>query len=74
MTQALITIIKDASVALPKAWKGARVFVRVTGSTATITKIPSTKTIFAKAEIKTLRKLGKRIAKTTVSKALKASR
>lgn len=74
MIQAVITTIKDNSVALPKTWKGAKVFFRVTGNTATITKVPSSKIIFTESEVKNLRKLGKKITKAALNKALKANR
>lgn len=74
MIHAAITTIKDETVALPKTWTGAKVFVRVSGNRATITKVPSSKTIFAKSEIKALRKLGKRISRPLLNKALKTAR
>jgi len=70
MTQAVITKLKNTSLALPKTWQGARVLLRVTGNTATVTKVPKSKTIFTSGEIRALRKLGGKITKSTVTKAL----
>jgi hypothetical protein len=70
MTQATITKIRNNSVILPKTWKGSRVLLRVTDNTATITKIKKTKNIFSDPEIQALRKLGAKIKKSTLKKAL----
>ena len=70
MTEATIINVKNNAVTLPKAWKGAKVLIRVSGNTATITKVRSSKTIFSNAEIKALRTLGKKVSKATVQKAL----
>ena len=70
MTQAVITNIKNNSVTLPKAWKGARVFLRVSGNTATITKVGSSKTVFTDKEVEMLRTLGKKVSKSTLRKAM----
>lgn len=72
MTQATMVKIKDDSITLPKAWKGSKVFLRVTGNTATITKLEDSKTIFSQNEISLFRKLGKKINQSTLKKALKA--
>jgi hypothetical protein len=70
MTEAVIVNVKNNAVSLPRAWKGARVLVRVSGNTATITKVGSSKTIFNNAEINALRALGKKVSAATVRKAL----
>lgn len=74
MTQATITKVKNNTVSLPKTWKDARVFIRVTGNTATITKVSASKTIFTKAEIKAFRKLGKKVTKPMLAKAISAGK
>jgi hypothetical protein len=74
MTEALITKVKNNSVSLPKNWKGARVFVRTQGNTATITKIPLSKKVFNEVDVKKLRLLGKKVTKSTLNKALKVAR
>lgn len=74
MTQAIITTVRNASIALPKTWKGARVLVRVRDNTATITKVPTSKNIFTESEIESLRTLGAKITKQILGKALKAAR
>ena len=73
MTQATITTIKNSSISLPKTWKGARVFVRIRGNSATITKVPSSRNIFTTSEIKSLRRLGKKITKSVLAKAIKTA-
>lgn len=70
MTSAILTEIKNNTVALPKAWKGAKVLVRVSGNTATITKVTSSKTVFTKADVRALRRLGKKVSGATVRRAL----
>lgn len=72
MTQATITKIDKGSVSLPKAWKGSRVLLRVTGNRATITKLGSTSAIFSADEKKALRKLGSKITQSDLKKALKS--
>ncbi|OGG79301.1 hypothetical protein A3A39_01890 [Candidatus Kaiserbacteria bacterium RIFCSPLOWO2_01_FULL_54_13] len=74
MTTAVITKIKNDSVPLPKGWRGSRVLVRVTGNTATITKVPKSKTIFTDGDIRALRMLGANVSKQTLAKALRAAR
>lgn len=70
MTQAIITKIKNQTITLPKNWKGSRVLLRVTGNNATITKLKTSGNIFSESEIKALRKLGSKINKTVLKKAL----
>lgn len=70
MTQAVITKMKNQSINLPKAWKGERVLVRITDDTATITKIPSSKNIFTREEIKSMRSFGKKISKSILREAI----
>lgn len=70
MTQATVTKIRNNSVILPKAWKGSKVLLRVTGNTATITKLEKTDNIFSQSEISSLRKLGQKIKPSTVKKTL----
>jgi hypothetical protein len=70
MTEAVITKIKNNAVTLPKTWKGARVFLRVSGNSATITKVRSSKTIFTDKEVAMLRTLGKKVSRATLRKAL----
>jgi hypothetical protein len=60
MTEAVITQIKDSSITLPKNWKGSRVLLRVTGNTATLTKLKKNGPIFSRSEIKAMRSLGKK--------------
>jgi len=71
MTQAVITKIKKDSITLPKTWGGSKVFLRVTGNTATITKVEDSDVIFSSGEIKDLRKLGGKVPKSVLKKALK---
>jgi hypothetical protein len=71
MTQAIITKIEKGSVALPKTWKGSKVFLRVMGNRATITKLDDSNAIFSSEEIKALRKLGSKISQSLVRKVLK---
>ncbi len=70
MTQATITKIKNQTITLPKAWKGSNVLVRVTGDTATITKLKKSGNIFSASEVKDLRKLGKKVGNKMIKKAL----
>ena len=70
MTEAVITKMKTQSITLPKAWKGKQVLMRVSGDMATITKLSSSPQIFSKSEIDSLRKLGRKITKSTLRKAL----
>lgn len=70
MTEAVITKLRSDSITLPKTWRGSRVFLRVTGNTATITKLKKTGDIFSPLEIKALRSLGKKISKADLKKAL----
>ncbi len=72
MTQATITKVKNQTITLPKTWKGSSVLVRVSGDTATITKVKASKNIFSPAEVKSLRRLGRKISKATLKKALGA--
>ena len=74
MTQAVITKIKNNSVPLPKGWKGMRVLVRVTGNTATVTKVSGSKTVFTGADMRALRMLGANVSKQMLAKALRATR
>ncbi|OGE81427.1 MAG: hypothetical protein A3H72_01160 [Candidatus Doudnabacteria bacterium RIFCSPLOWO2_02_FULL_48_8] len=74
MTQAVITKIKSNSILLPKTWKGSKVLLRITDNTATITKVPKTSNIFSLQEIKAWRRLGKKVAKSTLNKALAKAR
>lgn len=69
----MITKIKNNSITLPKTWQKANVFLRITDNTATITKIPKSKTIFNQTEIKSLRKLGKKITRSIIARALSAN-
>jgi hypothetical protein len=71
MTQAIITTVKKDSITLPKTWKGSKVFLRVTGNTATITKLGASEVLFTADEIKVLRKLGRNVPQNIVRKALK---
>ncbi|MDP2704604.1 MAG: hypothetical protein Q8P01_05360 [bacterium] len=73
MTQAIITTIRNTSIALPKTWKGARVLVRVRDNTATITKVPMSKNIFTESEMKSLRVLGAKVTKQMLGKAERAA-
>lgn len=70
MTQATITKIKSNSITLPKTWRGSKVFLRITGNTATITKIKKTDKIYSPSEIRTWRRLGRVITKSALKKAL----
>ncbi len=70
MTQAIITKIDKGSVALPKAWKGSKVFLRVTGDRATITRLNNSKAIFSADEVKDLRKLGNKVSESVLKKFL----
>ncbi|OGJ67127.1 hypothetical protein A2947_01420 [Candidatus Peribacteria bacterium RIFCSPLOWO2_01_FULL_54_110] len=74
MTQAQITTLKNNSVILPKTWKRARVFVRVTGDNATITKVPDSQKIFSTSEVRSLRELGSKVSKQALASAVKATR
>lgn len=71
MTQAIITRIKKDYITLPKTWKGSKVFFRVTGNTATVTRLEDSKVIFSQSEINALRKLGKKINPALLKKVLK---
>jgi hypothetical protein len=73
MTQATITKVGSKAL-LPKTWRGARVLVRVTGNTATVTKIPKSQKVFSDADIRALRSLGAKISKRTLANAVRAAR
>ncbi|MEK7617877.1 MAG: hypothetical protein AAB410_01915 [Patescibacteria group bacterium] len=70
MTEAVITKLKSDTITLPKTWKGSRVLLRVTGNTATITKLKKSGDIFSKSQVAAMRGLGKKISKATLKKAL----
>jgi hypothetical protein len=74
MTEAVVTKIKSNSITLPKTWQGSKVLLRITGNTATITKIKKTDRIYSPSEIRSWRRLGKAITKSTLKKALAQQR
>ncbi len=74
MTQAIVTTIKSSSINLPKTWQGSKVLLRITGDTATITKIKKTERIYSASEIQSWRRLGKAVTKSALKKALSQTR